>query len=578
MSAPKQKTRQPKAAPPSLSATERRRAAEQRLCEQPAAFATVHGESDARRVAHELQIHQLELEMQNEELQLARDALAAGLEKYTELYDFAPVGYVTLDRQGTIRGANLAASALLGIERARIIQQPLRLMVAPADRRSFDAFLQRMASSGTREACEVGLQPDGKPAIPARIEGVRAAAGEEVWLTIADVTERISAEQNRLILGKLESTGVLAGGLAHDFNNLLTVILLGLEQAQTFAASGSDLLRFLADARSAALSARDLTSQLLSFARGGAPDRRPLVAQTLIMDSAHLALSGSRIRCVFVLPEDLWLLHADEGQIGQVVRNLVWNAREALGDSGKISIRAENIVLADRERSSLPAGRYVRVSISDRGAGIAPEVLARVFDPYFSTKQRGTVKGMGLGLTICHAIVRSHGGEIAVHSEAGVGTTFQFHLPASESVRAPAVPLGPTIPPSRAHILVMDDDAAVGRAIEDTLRRMDHAPQFVDDGVKAIEVYREAMAEGRPFDLILLDLTVRGGAGAKEVLQGLLEIDPAVKAVVMTGFADDPVARQPEDHGFKAALAKPFARDTLQRTLARVLGGCCQPR
>ena len=417
--------------PPPTAAGLRRRA-EQRLREQQTGTGQAPPSADPQRLVHELQVHQIELEMQNKELQQAQDKLEVALEKYTDLYDFAPVGYLTLDREGAIREANLASASLLGIERSWLVKRRFGLCVSEADRSAFNAFLARVFESKAREFCEVTLLHEGKPNFAARIEATVAASGQECRAALQDITERKRAEEDRLTLNRLESTGVLAGGIAHDFNNLLTVILLNLELAQTLIPTRGKLAAILEQAKQAALESGSLTRQLLNFAQGGEPVREPTHLASVIQESLRLSLSGSQLRCDFSLTEDLWLAEVDAGQIGQVVLNLMLNARRAMPEGGAISVRAENVVLGPQESPSLPPGDYVRVSITDRGSGISKELLPKIFDPYFSTKERGTQKGMGLGLTICHSIIQRHGGAIAVESELGVGTTFGILLPASK--------------------------------------------------------------------------------------------------------------------------------------------------
>ena len=235
---------QTKAEPPP-DAAELRRRAEERLREQHPETGQARTEADTQRLVHELQVHQIELEMQNEELQQARDEMEAGLEKYSDLYDFAPVGYLTLDREGTIREANLTSASLLGIERSRLVKRRFGLCVSAADRPAFNAFLTRVFESQARESCEVTLLKEGKPPVEVRIEAAVAASGRECRAVLEDITERKRAEEDRLILNKLESTGILAGGIAHDFNNLLTVILLNLELAQALTPPGEELAHHL---------------------------------------------------------------------------------------------------------------------------------------------------------------------------------------------------------------------------------------------------------------------------------------------------------------------------------------------
>ncbi len=549
-----------------------RRRAEAHLKQQHVAADQLLTEADTQRLVHELQVHQIELELQNAELQRARQEIEAGLEKYSDLYDFAPVGYVTLDREGAIQEANLAAASLLGLERSRLVKRRLGLFVSEADRSVLTALLARVFESKTRECCEVTLLKEGKSPVEVRIEAVVAASGRECRAMLEDITEHKRAEADRLILNKLESTGILAGGLAHDFNNLLAVIVLNLDLAQTSVPSGEESAQFVEEAKKAAFLARGLTQQLITFALGDAPVRQPTRLSGLIENLVRPALSGSRARCEFSLADDLWWVEADAEQIGQVIRNLVLNAREAMPEGGVISVQARNVTLGSNKNPSVPPGDYVRVSVADAGSGIAPEVLPKVFDPYFSTKRRGDQKGMGLGLAICHTVVQKHGGAITVESAVGRGTTFHVYLPARRELpvarKAPAA----TTPPPPGRILVMEDEEGVSKVIGAALRRMGHEVELVADGQRAVEVYQSAQDLGRPFDVVLLDLTIRGGKGGQEAIQVLREIDPTVKAIVMSGYADDPVVLEPERHGFKGFLAKPFGRDKLEEMLARVMG------
>jgi PAS domain S-box-containing protein len=561
-----QKSRHPPAA------AELRRNAEERLREQHPERDQAPTDADTQRLVHELQVHQIELEMQNEELQKARDEMEAGLEKYSDLYDFAPVGYLTLDREGTILEANLTSASLLGIERSRLVKRRFGLCVSAADLPAFNAFLTRVFESKAREFCEVTVLNEGKPPVEVRIEAAVAASGRECRAVLEDITERKRAEEDRLILNKLESTGILAGGIAHDFNNLLTMILLNLELAGTLIPPGEELAHFLEQAKQAASMANGLTQQLMTFAKGGAPVRKPTRLSGVIQEAVRLAVSGSRVRCDFSLAEDLWLAEVDAGQIGQVIRNLVLNAREAMPEGGVISVQAENVVLGPQENPSLPPGDYVRVSITDRGGGIAKELLPKIFDPYFSTKQRATQKGMGLGLTICHTVIQKHGGAIAVESAPGVGTTFRIHLPASRKLLQKEKASVPASLPRHARILVMDDNEVVRNLFKRLLQQMGHEVELVEHGQGAVEAYGSAKGQGRPFDVVILDLTVRAGVGGQEAIQALLKVDPAVKAIVMSGYANDPVILEPERYGFKGVLAKPFDRDSLRKVLARVLG------
>jgi len=563
----------PKQPPTPAASAALRRQAEERLSEQQERRRSQGGcqqsEAESRRAVHELEVHQIELEMQNEELRKTREDVESLLEKFSDLYDFAPVGYLTLDPEGAISEANLTAASLLGVDRSDLIHRRFESFVSTADRPGFDAFLNAAFETQTKPLCEVSLPRDGTRPLHLRLEAT--AAGRECRVALTDITERKQAEEKRLILSKLESTGILAGGIAHDFNNLLTVILLNLELARKLALPGDELARRLEEATKAALTSRSLTQQLIMFAKGGAPIRKPTRLADLIRESVLLALSGSRVRCEFSLPEDLWPAEVDAGQIGQVVRNMVQNAREAMTEGGIITVDAANVALDDHEHPILPRGDYVRVGIDDTGEGVAKETLPKIFDPYFSTKQRGDVKGMGLGLTICHTVIQKHGGAITVESEAGVGTTFHILLPAARYWSCTTKAVAPRILPRPGRILAMDDDEAMRYVIETALQQMGHEVELAEDGEAAVDAYIRARSQDRPFDAVLLDLTVRAGVGGKEAVRTLLQEDPAVKAMVMSGYANDPVVVDPEKHGFKGVLLKPFDIAELQELLARIM-------
>ena len=432
----------------------------------------------------------------------------------------------------------------------------------------FDRELPLVTAKGRHIWVRVLGRTEIQEGRPGRVHG----ALQDITAQHQSETDRRQLELQLFQAQKVETLGTLSGGIAHDFNNLLMVILLNLELAQSRTPLNDEMGALLAEAARAAKTSGGLTQQLLTFAKGGAPIRKPIDLAGVIQEAVRLAVSGSRVRYDFNLARDLWLAEVDAGQIGQVIRNLALNAREAMPGGGVISVRAENVVLGPREHASLPPGEYVRVSLTDWGGGIAKEVLPKIFDPYFSTKQMGTQKGMGLGLTICHAVIQKHGGAIAAESEPGVGATFQLHLPAS---RRPLPPEAAAEPVRRARggkILVMDDEEVVRNLIKRLLEQMCHEVAVEEEGQSAIEAYKAAKDQGRPYDAVLLDLTVRAGRGAHETIQELLKIDPAVNAIVMSGYANDPAVLEPEDHGFKGVLAKPFDRASLEKVLAGVLG------
>jgi two-component system cell cycle sensor histidine kinase/response regulator CckA len=417
---------------PRWDAAELRRQAERRLrdrlrSQEPERKST----AEVERLLHELQVHQIELEIQNEELHGARAELETALDKYLDLYELAPVGYLTLGPEGNIREANLAGAKLLGIERSALVTRRFEHFLSAADLPVFSAFLEQVFAKKVLGTGEVTILREGTPAIDIEMDAVVFESGQACRLTLVDVTERKRAERSRLIMNKLESTGILAGGIAHDFNNLLTIIILNLDLAEKLPA-GRDSACRLAAAKAAAWTSRGLTQQLIAFSEGGAPIRKLISLSDLIRRSVTAALFGSLVRCEFSLAADLLPAEVDAGQLAQVLRNLVLNAKEAMPQGGVVHARAKNVALCDGERSSLPDGEYVRISIADHGPGISKDALPKIFDPYFSTKEKGDQKGMGLGLSICHAVIDKHRGAITVDSESGAGTAFHILLPASQ--------------------------------------------------------------------------------------------------------------------------------------------------
>lgn len=420
--------------PPSAEAAAMRQAAEARLKEQHLDAGPDRTEADTQRLVHELQVHQIELELQNEELRHARDDVEATMEKYSDLYDFAPVGYLTLDREGTILEANLAGATLLGVERARLIASRLGLFLSADDRAVLSAFLTKVFAGRGKEGCEVTLQPEGSRPLTVWIEAEAAAAGRECRAAVTDVTERHRAEADRLLLRKIEAVGILAGGLAQDYSNLITTILVNLDMAQTLVRPGEEFLaRRLQEAEQATLRAQELTRRLVTVARQDVLVRKATRLSEIIHASVEAALNGSPVRCEYSFPESVSPVEVDVRQIGLAIRNVVFNAREAMPRGGVLAVRTENVVLRSPAEVALPPGAYVRLSITDQGGGITKEALPRIFDACYSTKPRGDRQGMGLGLTICQAIVQEHGGAVVAESAVGLGTTLHLYLPAVQT-------------------------------------------------------------------------------------------------------------------------------------------------
>lgn len=379
--------------------------------------------------------------------------------------------------------------------------------------------------------------------------------------SIRDITIRKQDEDNRLLVAKLQSLGTLAGGLAHDFNNLLTAIFGNIQMA-SLENSVEDIKQRLAANDPIFERAVGLTRQLLTFSKGGEPNRVVTPIDKIIENNVKFFLSGSKVGLTLNLEHDLWQGYIDPDQIGQVLQNLITNAREAMNDNGHISIYAGNMIENNQ--------KYVLIKISDTGPGIEPDKKLRIFDPYFTSKSTGS----GLGLSICRSIINKHGGNILVESKFGYGATFTVTLPATDerfetqiidsSMKSSSI--------SRSiKILVLDDEHVILSLISRLLEKQGHQVVCSKDGKETIQLFKKAKDNEKPFDIVILDLTIPGGMGGRETIKELLRIDPKIRAIVSSGYSDDPVVSNYKSYGFIAALSKPYKLRELNEVLFNLL-------
>jgi CheY-like chemotaxis protein len=372
-------------------------------------------------------------------------------------------------------------------------------------------------------------------------------------------------EQELLRVRNLESLGVLAGGIAHDFNNFLTIVQGNIELAKMQLNPDSAMQEILENSATACRRAAFLSSQLLTFAKGGAPIRRVVSVAKLVLDAVRLARAGAPISIGVEIADDLWSAEADAGQIGQVLHNLLLNAKQAMPEGGIIDVRAENIVLRDDKNPGF--SECLKISIRDYGPGIPAEILPQIFDPYFTTKRGGS----GLGLATAYAIVSKHGGQIFADSRSGEGTQFVLVLPACRERPEPDPPAVATLGKCTGRLLVMDDEEALRTLLNRSLTKLGFEVQSARDGAEAIALYQEAKAAGRDFDAVLLDLTVSGGMSGAEAATKLRELNPSVKLIVSSGYSDTSVMSNFRKYGFDDVIAKPWQAAQLSDVFRRVL-------
>ncbi len=382
-----------------------------------------------------------------------------------------------------------------------------------------------------------------------------------VYQEFRDIWFRKRMEQELGNIQRLQSLGVLAGGIAHDFNNILTAILANVSMARLYGEFDDDISQMLADAEKASLRAQGLTQQLLTFAKGGEPIKKTVRISAFLQESAAFALSGSNTRCEYLMPDDIRRVEADEGQLIQVFQNLVINADQAMPEGGVVKIRAENVRIKEDD--------YVKISVEDQGIGIPEEHLPKIFDPFFTTKERGR----GLGLAIAFSVVHRHGGHMEVESAPGGGTAFHVYLPASDTSAEPAEGAQDEPPRGEGRVLVVDDERIVRRSVEKVLKRLGYEVGAAKDGREGIELYESAREEGRPFDAVIMDLTIPGELGGKKTVGRLRKLDPDAKVIVSSGYSDDPVMSRFGEYGFDGVLVKPYKVADLATELQRVLSG-----
>jgi len=385
-------------------------------------------------------------------------------------------------------------------------------------------------------------------------------------IVFRDITSQQKLEEDFLKAQKLESVGVLAGGIAHDFNNILTAVIGNIALARMFAPSGDRVSHALAEAEKASWRARGLTQQLLTFAKGGAPIKQQGSLAHLLRETVPFALTGSNVKCVLSIADDLWPLAFDPGQLSQVINNLVLNASQAMPGGGIIRVEAGNYETLDGQGLATPPGRYVRLAVADEGVGIAPHHLDKIFDPYFTTKEGRT----GLGLATTYSIIHRHEGVIKVQSEEGRGASFEIFLPV-QGAHKQSLPMLTLEKKGQGRILVMDDEESLLELIRTLLCHLGYETEVTREGGEAFLRYQEALASGRPFAAVILDLTVPAGMGGAECLRRLQAIDPEVRAIVSSGYYNDPIVADCERFGFRAAVTKPYRLHDLDLAVRRAL-------
>ncbi|MFZ4394871.1 MAG: ATP-binding protein [Kiritimatiellia bacterium] len=393
-----------------------------------------------------------------------------------------------------------------------------------------------------------------------------AGAPTRMFGTIQDITEKKQMQEEIQKIQKMESLGLLAGGIAHDFNNLLGGVYGYLDLARMRAQQDPEFAEYLSCALASYQRARDLTQQLLTFAKGGRPAYRPVRIVPLVCNAANLSLSGSSAKPSLEASNELVMADVDAGQISQVISNLVLNARQAMPRGGTVAISVNEVQLKPADVAGLPAGSYVEIRVCDSGAGIQPGHLPHIFEPFFTTKQTGN----GLGLAMAYSIIQKHNGHILVESTLGQGSTFRVFLPVSNSQEELALPK-PQLMRGSGRVLILDNEQIILKLVIVMLGQLGYTVETAIHGEEAIAKYAAAREAGTPFRAVILDLTIPNGMGGLETVAILRKMDPAVKAMVSSGYARDAAILSPAKFGFAAAIVKPYLQSELSQVLHMML-------
>ncbi len=474
-------------------------------------------------------------------------------------------GFITTDVDGKVLMINKVAERLTGWSAEQAVGRKLLEVFNILNERTrkpcnnaIERIIETGAVVGTASQTLIVSREGTERLIENSASPIRDRNNRKVGVVIVfrDVTEKQKLEEERRKAEKLESLGVAAGGIAHDFNNLLTAIIGNLSLALITLDPDDELSDRLTTAKKASLRAQELSQQLLTFAKGGSPIKKAASVAQLIEETVSFSLRGSSIRSEFSVTDDLWPVEIDSGQISQVISNLTINAEQAMPAGGTLRVSCENYKLVTETAALTPLrpGNYVKITVQDEGIGIPDEYLKKIFDPYFTTKP----KGSGLGLATSYSIVKNHDGLISVESKPGAGAQFTIYLPASEKEVAFVRPTTQVIKKGKGKILVLDDEEVICMLVTHALTPLGYQVSTALEGLSAIKLYQEAMEAGQPFDALISDLTIPGGMGGQDTIKRLLEINPNIKAIVSSGYANDPIMSRYKDYGFCACISKPY--------------------
>ncbi len=550
-----------------LSALDDEKTVERAKTGEPFGYILKPFENRELRIAIELALYKAEAEARMKRSEI----------RFRTVADFTYDCETWISPEGECLYVSPACEGVTGYSREEMARNPdlLERMVHPGDRDTVSRHMRHLRDASDKVRFDMRITTKG---------------GEERWISHCcqavydddgnwlgrrasnrDITHRVKTQEELLKSKKRESVAVLTAGIAHDYNNILYVITGYVEMLKDMGVDGDKSLDFLNEIEAAALRAKALTQQLSSFSRTDAPMKTAVALPNVVADAVEMAVGRDPIDVEIDLPDDLPRIEADHRQVRQALGNILVNAKEAMSGKGRVRISAEKVRLWSDNTLLLPPGNYVRLSVQDRGGGIPDGDLDKIFDPYFSTKERGTQKGMGLGLSIADAIIRQHGGRIAV-STTPDGAVFSLYFPVSGKALRGGGPTGSRTGHGKGRVLVMDDDAMVRNMIAHALALLGYEAVLAEEGEAAAALYGASLDTGDGFDAVILDFTVPWGVGGIETIRILKGLDPGVKAILSTsGHSEDPVMAGYREEGFVALLSKPCGLTELDRVLRQAI-------
>ncbi len=526
---------------------------------------------DGRMVRYEMAIDIHERKLFEKKVQKLQQKLKKSEQKFRELVEKQSEGVCLVDLEEKILFANPAGEKIFGVKRGGLAGRNLREFL---DDESYRTVREQtgLRKSGRSSQYEITIgRPDGEKrrllvsSTPRHGRNGKVVASFGIF---TDITERKRLEEELAVSRKLESIGMLAGGIAHDFNNILTAVLGNISLARKRTAPDQQVVGFLSEAEKACLRAQRLTHKLLIFSAGGEPTRKAFDPKEILKGIVAEELTAPGIKSRLFLTEASPKILCDPFQFEQVIRNLLQNAVQAMPNGGKVEVKMEASELTPKQAPVKKSGSYIRITIEDEGDGIPKNIRDRVFDPFYTTRKGGT----GLGLTIVYSIVQKHGGAIEIRPRKPKGTGFSVYLPAAGE-KGEIGGARPVPPDETGRVLVVDDQKMIREVAADMISSLGWEVESASDSGSAIELFRRGKKRGRPFSVLLLDLTIPGNHGGLYILEKIREIDPGVKAIVTSGYSNNPVMGDWRKAGFAAALSKPYRIEELQTALREAIAG-----